>query len=258
MSKTYDLSTFFRLLAEENITIIEGDFETASVDLESRTMRIPAFSALSENVRILFGAHEAGHFRYTPISLQHEFIENRSKYPKNFFPFINLIEDIRIEKKVKNRFPGLVSKIEKGYLELLENGFFGEKPFSRMKYFSQVNTKSKLRSAITNEFTGKDLAVYKYLTSIDKPEDVIPFAKFLYLYCKEKADGSSEIDDDFEKTMKKIESMTDDEFSEFIDGTEQLDEFEDKVKDSEKESAASSIVSKTTNHTTRLKTSFTY
>ena len=187
MSKEYTLEDFFRTLAGENITIIEGPFETASADVKNRTMKIPSFSKFERDIRILFGSHEVGHFLFTPESLLHEAL-NDTQFPKALFPFVNIIEDVRIEKKIKNKYPGLIKSFRSAYEKLLERGFFGD--VSKLTNFAdRFNVFTKAGNSSNIVFHGRDLAVCKYLQSIDKAEDVIKFAKFLYLYSKETTAG---------------------------------------------------------------------
>lgn len=181
--KTNDMFTFFRLMAEENITIIEGPYRTASADVENRVMRIPDFSRESNALRILFGAHEVGHFRWTPKELLHEVISN-SDLPKGLFPCVNIIEDIRIEKRIRQRFPGLIKEFKAAYKELMDRKFFGPVD-EKSGFINKVNVKSKAGEDAGFEFDGKDLAVYKYLLNTHNEDEVIKKAKFLYIYAKE-------------------------------------------------------------------------
>ena len=59
--------------------------------------------------------HEVGHTLYTPN------VDPPKDIPHSF---INIVEDARIEKKMKHRYPGLAKSFYKGYKELSEEDFF--------------------------------------------------------------------------------------------------------------------------------------
>ena len=43
------------------------------------------------------------------------------------FSFVNVLEDVRIEKKVQTKYLGSVKVFNRGYKELANNNFFGTK-----------------------------------------------------------------------------------------------------------------------------------
>lgn len=226
IEKKNDMHTFFRLMAEENITIIEGPYKTASADIENRVMRIPDYSNESSALRVLFGAHEVGHFRWTPKELLHEIVEN-SELPKGLFPCVNIIEDIRIEKKIRQKFPGLIKEFKTAYQELLTRNFFGNVG-EKSGFINKVNVKSKTGADAGFEFDGKDLAVYKYLLNTHEADEVIKKAKFLYIYAKE-SDELNNAKDEQEGSGEPGDGSGDDELT-FDDDLEI--EFSDEDGDS--------------------------
>ena len=190
----FDFSAFFRILANENLTIIEGPFKTASADIEARVLRIPDYSKESKALRILFGCHEVGHFLFTPKSLWHEVVKTKKEFPKGLFSCVNIIEDVRIEKKIRQKFPGIIPEFKKAYKELMDRKFFGNIS-ERSGYINKFNVKSKVGEFAGFEFDGKDLAVYKYLLNTHDIDEVIKKAKFLYIYAKESDEARNAQDD---------------------------------------------------------------
>ena len=79
----------------------------------------------SKDVYDLLVGHEVSHALYTPVN----WIDGiESIDPSNFNAvksYINVVEDARIEKLIKLKFPGLRKNMFKGYAELLERDFFG-------------------------------------------------------------------------------------------------------------------------------------
>ena len=63
--------------------------------------------------------HEVGHALYTPDEDWRKSVRN--KVPKDF---VNVVEDARIEKLMKRKFPGLSRSFYQGYEELNNEDFF--------------------------------------------------------------------------------------------------------------------------------------
>ena len=75
---------------------------------------------MNEDITDLLIAHEVGHALFTPQSGWEESIVKR-KIPKSF---LNVLEDARIEKLIKRKYPGLSQSFIKGYRDLINNIMF--------------------------------------------------------------------------------------------------------------------------------------
>ena len=71
----------------------------------------------SSTVYDLLVGHEVGHALETP---DEDWTENHKIPPQ----FVNVVEDVRVEKLMKRRYPGLAKTFYKGYGELQEQDFF--------------------------------------------------------------------------------------------------------------------------------------
>jgi hypothetical protein len=114
-----------KLLATENIDVVSEKIPTAYFDLKSRKIGIPIWENVSQDVYDLMVGHEVGHALYTPIEVLEKARER--KIPKSF---VNVIEDIRIEKMIQNKYPGLISNFRKGYKELKTGRASGTSEFA--------------------------------------------------------------------------------------------------------------------------------
>ena len=117
-----DLSTLAKLLAEEDIHVVHRKQSTAAFDVKNRELSLPIWKDMSKDIQELMTCHEVGHALWTPI----EMLERAQK--ENIeFSFVNVLEDVRIEKKVQNKYLGSVKVFNRGYQELIGNNFFGTK-----------------------------------------------------------------------------------------------------------------------------------
>jgi len=87
--------TLARLLSKENITIQHGNFHTAFFDVESRTLGLPIWQNKGKDVYDLLVGHEVGHALFTPTDFHKDMRGARQDY-------INLVEDVRIERMIQN------------------------------------------------------------------------------------------------------------------------------------------------------------
>ena len=93
----------------------------------------------SETVYDMLVGHEVGHALYTPD-------EDWTKKCKAPPQFVNVVEDVRIEKLMKRRYMGLSKSFYKGYKELSEKDFFcleGE-DMDKMNLADRINLHFKI------------------------------------------------------------------------------------------------------------------
>ena len=93
-------STLAKLLATEDLIVEHKNVETAQFDVHSRVLTLPNWEKASEGIFDMLVCHEVGHALYTP---------DRDWYKEIQIPpsFVNIVEDVRIEKLMKRRYAGL-------------------------------------------------------------------------------------------------------------------------------------------------------
>ena len=132
-----------QLLALENLSIYQADVNTAMFRPDTRELIIPYFKTefkgkeIPESLLIMFIGHEVGHALNTPASGMHQFNKD-AKYKDIPFIILNIIEDARIEKMIKNQYPGMVLHFKKAYDFLLNNSQ-GSKGFLDPLKMSLIN-----------------------------------------------------------------------------------------------------------------------
>ena len=93
-------STLAKLLATENISVEYSKISTAAFNPKTRTLYCPIWKDMSNDLHDLLLGHEVGHAHETPAEGWHDAVcEKGLKYKG----FLNVIEDARIEKKIKRR-----------------------------------------------------------------------------------------------------------------------------------------------------------
>ena len=127
-----------KLLATENLHVEHRKISTAYFDVQKRVLALPIWRDVSNDVYDLLVGHEVGHALYTPADCFGD-------APKDF---VNVIEDVRIEKKMKVTYPGLRKSFYKGYSELYDKDFFGVKKENpaRLPFIDRINLFYKIGS----------------------------------------------------------------------------------------------------------------
>ena len=110
-------SQLAKLLATEDLVVEHKKVATACFNVHTRVLTLPMWDKASNTVYDLLVGHEVGHALYTP---DEDWTQEHKISPQ----FVNLVEDARIEKLMKRRYPGLAKTFYSGYKELVEQDFF--------------------------------------------------------------------------------------------------------------------------------------
>ena len=132
-----------KLLATENLIVEHRKVPTASFDTLRRVLTLPIWDKASATVYDMLVGHEVGHALYTPDVDWRESVRNN--VPKDF---VNVVEDARIEKLMKRKFPGLSRSFYQGYEELNDQDFFEiqEIDLERLSFIDRINLHFKVGS----------------------------------------------------------------------------------------------------------------
>jgi hypothetical protein len=179
-------SQLAKLMATENLTVQHQKLQTAKFDPKNRILYLPIWQNMSGYMYDLLCGHEVGHALYTPAEGWHDAVTDESKN-SNFKSFLNVVEDARIEKKVKRRYPGLRSSFQQGYKELMAKDFFGLKgrDINQMSFIDRLNlfTKSQY-TASWIDFTAYESTLIRKVENLETWEDVLRVANEIYEYSK--------------------------------------------------------------------------
>lgn len=172
--------TLARLMAIENITVEHRQIPTAAFDVINRILILPTWKEMSADLYDLLRAHEVGHALETPAEGWH----GVTLANKNLRSFLNVVEDARIEKLIKNRYPGLKPSFIRGYKELFDNDFFGvsKKKLSSLLLVDRINLHFKIGSYLNVPFSEEEMYYVKKVADAQTWQDVVNIAKEIYSF----------------------------------------------------------------------------
>ena len=186
-------SQLARLLATENMTIMHStQARTASFDTNKRTLILPVWSKASEDLYDMLVAHEVGHALHTPAEDVYMPICERvaPQDPKSFFPFLNIVEDVRVDAAIKDSYPGVRRSYFNAFKELMEMDFFGvkSKNVSDMSLGDRINlyTKAGQYGFIDVPFTAGEQAIVDEVLKVKTFDDVAAVAEKIYNYSEQE------------------------------------------------------------------------
>lgn len=178
-------SNLAKLMATENIIVEQRNVPTAYFNLGTRTLVIPTLkSELSSSLYDLFIGHEVGHALNTPEDGWHDSIKemgvNRS--------ILNVCEDVRIEKLIRRKFPGLKMSFIKAYRELLDQDFFDVKgkDLNVLKFIDRLNLHSKCGASLGIKFNLEETPLLRLAEDAETFEQTVEVAKKIQAFMKEQ------------------------------------------------------------------------
>ena len=181
-------SQLAKLLATENLTVQHQKINTAKFDTKNRILYLPIWQNMTGITYDLLVGHEVGHALYTPAEGWHDAVMDNDKN-KNYKNFLNVVEDARIEKKVKRKYPGLNSSFRQAYQELNIRDFFGirGRDVNSMAFIDRLNLFSKSQwSSTWIKFSAKEELLVKEVQAAETWDDVVRITNKVYEYSKEE------------------------------------------------------------------------
>ena len=199
-----DKSTLVKLLAEEDVTVTYQKAQTASFNPVTRQVILPIWKDKSESVMDMMSLHEVGHALYTPASLLEDGHKKQVKHS-----FLNVLEDVRIEKMIQDKYLGSVKVFKTAYTELLKKDFFGVngKDLSKLNLIDRINLHYK--NVPNVPFDNDELEWVDKANQTKTPEDVLNLAIELqeWMYANQK---QTESDDMFKLDIEMPDEKSED------------------------------------------------
>ena len=171
-----------KLLATEDLIIENRNVSTASFDVERRVLTLPMWEKASTTVYDLLVGHEVGHALYTPA-------ENwMLDYPEVPQSFVNVFEDVRIEKLMKQKYPGLTKTFYTGYSQLADQDFFGleEHDEEDINLADRINIHYKIGNFTDISFEPDEQPFVDRAFKTKTFQDVLELANDLTIFLKEQ------------------------------------------------------------------------
>lgn len=214
-------SILAKLMSTENISVRHAKVPTAGFDPKNRILLLPTWKEMDKHIYDLFVCHEVGHALYTPEEGWHQ--ASCDEGP-NFKGYLNIIEDVRIEKKIKRKYPGAKAAMYKGYQVLVHDlDFFGIQKHrldvNEMNFIDRVNIHYKSGATEGVQFSEEEMIIINELEEIETWDQVVDLAKRIY-----EADKESLTENSLQMKMMQQEEFEDEEM-------EQEEEDEDSIHD---------------------------
>ncbi len=174
-------SQLAKLLATEDLIVEHKVVETAEFNVHTRVLTLPKWDRASNNVYDALVAHEVGHALYTP---------DREWFKEIKIPptFVNIVEDVRIEKLMKRRYAGLAKCFYTGYNELNDEDFFDidGKDLTKFNIADRVNLHFKIGAWNDISFSDAETPIVRLIENAETFDETLSAAEALYNLCKEE------------------------------------------------------------------------
>jgi hypothetical protein len=237
-------SILAKLMATEDLIVEQRNVSTAFFDVQNRILTVPVLDKnISSQLYDLFMGHEVGHALYTPLEGL-----KKSKEEKVNMSVLNIVEDSRIERKIKYKYPGLKNSFVKAYQELLERNFFetAGKDLNEYNFIDRVNLHCKGGALLTIKFNETERELLGLVESTETFDEVVEVTKKIIDYMKLEEEerkkqkeerGEDDSDEDYDTEEYELEEG--DPPNDEEDG-EPKDQSEDDSEETEKSANSSS------------------
>ena len=170
-----------KLLATEDLVVEHRPVETAMFNVHTRVLTLPMWKKATESVFDMLVAHEVGHALFTPDEWDFD-------TPKQF---VNVVEDVRIEKLMKRKYAGLSKTFYRGYQELADEDFFQieDENIDKMNLADKVNLYYKIGNFISINFSEEESEIVKLIGDTETFADALVAADILYRFCKDQQES---------------------------------------------------------------------
>ena len=188
-----------KLLATEDLIIENRKVSTASFDVGRRVLTLPMWEKASGVVYDLLVGHEVGHALYTPA-------DNWTvDYPDVPQSYVNVLEDVRIEKFMKQKYPGLSKTFYNGYSQLADQDFFelSQHDLEDMGLADRINIHYKIGNFEDVSFDKDEQSFVDKAFKTETFQDVLELAQELYEFIKHQEEMMTKLDD-LEFTMGEL------------------------------------------------------
>ena len=210
-----------KLLATENIEVRQTKCQTATFDVEKRILTLPMWDFENTDFLDYVIGHEVSHAKNTPVDLLERW---NKEVGAQYFDALNVTEDVRIERKIQEQFPGLIRSFRNGRKQLLADVLELPADLNEMKKIDKVNLHAKCGEHIDVPMTDEEKDFYDRCYAAETPEEAFELAKELVSSIKQDQENqqnedSGDADDQGEE--EEVTGSPSGDGSESEDGDEQ-------------------------------------
>jgi hypothetical protein len=173
-----------KCLSQENLIVEYRNVPTASFDVERRLLVLPNWEKASDTVFTMLTQHESAHAIFSPSG---EDFDYRKKYPEVPHDVINVLEDVRVEKLLKRKYPGSAKHFFNGYNELNSDDFFStkEENLDELTFIDRINLYYKIGafhniafSDEENEFLTRAIQTETFDEVLKLAREIVDFVQY--------------------------------------------------------------------------------
>ena len=170
-------SQLAKLLATEDLVVEHKDVPTAQFNVHTRELLLPLWEKATDHVYDMLVGHEVGHALFTPDE------EMGVEVPAQF---LNVVEDVRIEKLMKRKYLGIAKTFYRGYNELHDKDFFeiNDQDVDTLNLADRVNLHYKVGTFVDISFTDAEVKIVDIIGKCETFKEAKEAAKILYDFCK--------------------------------------------------------------------------
>jgi len=222
-----------KLMATENLTVEHQKLRTALFDPQNRILYLPIWKDMTGTLYDLLCGHEVGHALYTPAEGWHDAVVDSSK-KQHYKSFLNVVEDARIEKKVKRKYPGLNKSFRDAYAELMKRDFFGlgKRDINKMAFIERLNLYTKSQYTLPIQFSNHEEMLVEKVKACETWEDTVRVTDEIYNYSKNE---QYEMMLDDLASQEYSDEYGDDDYENDVDGGGDSDETEEDSESTSEE-----------------------
>ena len=205
-----------RCMATEDINVVHcASVPTAFFDTESRTLGLPVWKEMDDSVYDMLVGHEVSHALHTPASGWQDFI-GKGKGSQVRHAFVNVVEDARIERKIKDKFPGLRRDFASAYKTMHQQDKFeiAGVNVDDLPLLDRLNIHFKvgLYGLEDVSFSADEQQYVTRMAETESFEEVIQLAKELYeKYENEREDDEEQQQDESSESQNSAGGGDEDE-----------------------------------------------
>lgn len=171
-----------KCLSTENLIVEYKNVSTASFDVERRVLVLPNWEKASDTVFTMLTQHESAHAIFT------DNIDWTIEYPNVPKDIINVLEDVRVEKLFKRKYPGSARHFFSGYNELNDDDFFStkEENLNELSLIDRINLYFKIGAFHNIAFTDEENEFVTLISQTETFDDVLKLSQELVEFLKIK------------------------------------------------------------------------
>ena len=185
---------FARLLATENIGVaVDPAMPTACFDVKNRVLTMPNWDC-SERLRDMLIGHECAHAIFTDATdmeiLLKEVFGSVNMVAKDY---LNVVEDVRIDRLIQRKYAGLRRDYRAGYAEMRDRDFFGleDRDPNTLKFIDRLNCHFKGFEGDV-QFSDEEMVFVNRAANTETFQEVCDLAREIYDWCMEN-EGTEEV-----------------------------------------------------------------